>query len=1421
MRNPFLLLFALFFVLSLNLSASVEVRSTHMTTGDGVANNSIRHIFQDSKGFIWMGTLNGLSRYDGRSFVTFRPAGGDKLSLADHRVRNLEEDKNGFLWISTSAQLYSCYDLKKDCFVDFTGCGEYNQYYDRRMTTKNGDVWLWQEGNGCRKVVYKDEAFTSLAFKREKSNLPSNKVTYVFEDEQERIWIGSREGVAQLNGDKVVMVENNHNAFTALSYGDEVFFVSTNGKISVNKKTQYNSVVTHLSKSNPGMIVSGTLRLGDDWVIFTSEGGYVFHIPTKQVIRIPELDIRNGEVQVDNRGDFWIYNRTGKVWYVNANTRVVKTFQLIPTEKVNYIDQERYHIVHDSRDIIWISTYGNGLFAYNIATDQLQQFDSDINDFSHITSNFLQYVMEDRAGGIWVSSEYTGISHLSVLNEGAMRIFPEDESLSDRSNTVRMITRLKNNEITIGTRRGGIYTYDSHLKPNGKKQYFQSNIYSVVEGADGSLWMGSRGSGLSIDGKWYNYHAEDASSIGNDNIFTLYRDKKDRMWIGTFGGGLSLAVKGKEGYTFKRFLGKTYSQRQIRVILEDKNGWMWVGTSDGICVFEPDSLLANPDNYFVYNYNSGKLRSNEIKCICQDSKGRIWVGASGVGFSMCTLEGGYKNRSFKHYDVNDGLVNNMVQSIVEDQAGKLWIATEYGISRFDPELHTFENFFFSAYALGNVYSENSGCVNEEGKLLFGSNYGLVVISPEKIVNNSAATPQIAFTNLRVNGIAMRPGDVDSPLDRALVYADKVELKYFQNSFVLDFSTFDYSGASGTKYTYKLDNYDKDWSIPSSLNFAAYKNLAPGIYTLHVKASNGSGIWDDQEAVLKIVVSPPFWKTTWAFLLYAILMGVALYFSYRLMININTLRNRVQVEKQLTEYKLVFFTNISHEFRTPLTLIQGALEKMQRGGKVSKEMAYSLKIMDKSTQRMLRLINQLLEFRKMQNNKLALSLEETDVMAFLHEIFLSFNDAAESKNMDFKFLPSMASYKMFIDKGNLDKVTYNLLSNAFKYTPSGGKVIFSVTADEMKQQLIISVTDTGVGIPKEKRAELFKRFMQSSFSGSSMGVGLHLTHELVNVHKGTIGYDENEGGGSIFTVYLPTDVAVYEDKDFLIPHNVLLEEEKKHHKDILVEDASESFTLPVAPLNKRKVLIIEDDNDVREFLKEEVGQYFEVVAEADGSSGLERASTYDADLIICDVLMPGMTGFEVTHKLKNNFETSHIPIILLTAMSSAESHLEGVESGADAYITKPFSPKLLLARAFKLIEQREKLREKFSNDPNMMHPAICTSDKDKEFADKLHFFMEQQLTNPQFTVDEFASMMGLGRTVFYRKVRGVTGYSPNEYIRIIRMKKAAELLLENRYTVAEVSYKIGINDPFYFSKCFKQQFGVAPSVYLRGKEEDSL
>lgn len=953
--------------------------------------------------------------------------------------------------------------------------------------------------------------------------------------------------------------------------------------------------------------------------------------------------------------------------------------------------------------------------------------------------------------------------------------------------------------------------------------------------------MGTRGKGLQVgDDQHYIHQATDTNSLAADPVFCILQDRKQRMWIGTFGGGLDLAVPKKDKYIFRHFFNKTYGQKEIRTICEDRNGWIWVGTSEGVFVFDPDRIIKDPNDFYQYNLDNHALKSNEIKSIIQDKKGRIWIAESGIGFCVANIKNDYKDISFTHYTVNDGLVHSVVQAFIEDDEGNIWVSTEYGISCFNPENKIFNNYFFSNDILGNVYTE--GCAKlKDGRLAFGTNHGLIILNTKQI-KNKEKIPSVTFTDLKLNGISVRPADMDSPLTAALAYTDAISLKYYQSSFVIDFSTFDYPISTNTRFSYKLEGYDDDWSIPSTLNFAAYKNLPAGTYYLHVKACSVSGIWSDNEETLEIKVTPPFWATGWAFFVYILIAGIIMYFVYRTIRNINNLRNKIKVEKQLTEYKLVFFTNISHEFRTPLTLIQGALDRIHRTHNIPKEIRYSIKLMDKSTQRMLRLINQLLEFRKMQNNKLALSLEETDVIAFLYEIYLSFQDTAESKNMDFKFIPSVNSYKMYIDKGNIDKIAYNLLSNAFKYTPSGGKIEFSIYIDKQKQLLIMKVTDTGVGIPKEKRNELFKRFMQSSFSSDSIGVGLHLTHELVHVHKGNICYEENPSGGSIFIVTLPTDSSIYQSNDFLIPENAILKEEAQNHPSLSalneenahseseeeidkeVENIEKELKTELnasdqeGPLNKRKILIIEDDNDVREFLKEELTPYFEVAAEADGKNGLEYAHNNDIDLIISDVMMPGYNGFEITRKLKSDFSTSHIPIILLTALNAAESHLEGVKSGADSYITKPFSTKLLLASIFKLIEQRDKLKEKFSNDLSAKRPVMCTSDKDKEFVENLTKIVEEQLTNPEFTADDFASMMSLGRTIFYRKVRGVTGYTPKEYLRIMRMKKAAELLSTKKYTVSEVTYMVGINDPFYFSRCFKAQFGISPSSYQKRYQE---
>ena len=1425
MKYRLLYLFVIFnLILLLPAYADIELRSNQMRTSDGLPSNSVRCMFQDSKGFLWLGTLNGLTRYDGHSFLTYQLESGkhEHISLADNRIKHVVEDKNGFLWIRTVPELFSCYDLQKACFVDFTGSGDDGENYSEIFMATNGNVWIWHRKHGARQIICKeDRSMTSVKFRTKLGNLPNDRIRFIDEDSTGRIWIGTAKGLAVVDRERVTFVDSKLNFISAFLYKKDMYFLTKKGElykcVKGSDKLEY---LSSLPVMDNKLSVSAHVLIKDKLIILTSAHGvYEFDFRSFQITLHRNLNINNGKVIRDNCGDNWIYNNTGRLYYINAENGVVKELILIPEKKMKHIDYERYQVVRDEQGFVWISTYGNGLFVYDMQENRLEHFVSGRENAGPIGSDFLLCLMKDRTGGIWVSSEYSGLSHMFVSNKGITHVYPESPDNFDRSNTIRLLTKMSDGNIWLGTRCGGVYCYDSSLNVKLNKHSFPYNVYAVSEDCRGNVWMGTRGSGLKIGDIWYKPNAKDTLSLSHTNIFSILRDKKDRMWVGTFGGGLNLGEPtGNERYKFRHFFkGKKYGMRTVRVMAEDSRGMIWMGTSEGICIFCPDSLLVDEDKCQWFSYTDDNFCSNEIRCLFRDSKDRMWVGTAGSGLILCELTHDCKSLKYTQYGVSEGLVNNMVQSILEDYSGRLWVATEYGISRFNPDNHSFENFFFSPYTLGNVYGENSACLGADAKLIFGTNYGLTVIDPKRIPIEKMAS-SVVITGLSVNGIQVRPNTPGSPLKHSLAYSDEITLKHYQNSFMLDFSTLDYSESGQVKYMYWLENYDKKWNLPSSLSFASYKYLDPGTYVFHVKYCDGSGVWNDVETSLKIVIVPPFWKTGWAILCYVILLLIVLYFIYRVVRNFNRLRNRINVEKQLTEYKLIFFTNISHEFRTPLTLIQGALEKMYKIDGIPPALQHPLKIMDRSTQRMLRLINQLLEFRKMQNNKLALSLQEVDVIVFLNEIYLSFIDVAEQKKMDFQFLPSVSSYKMFIDKNNLDKVVYNLLSNAFKYTPSGGKITFSVSVDEKKKCLQIIVSDSGVGIPKEKQGELFKRFMQSNFSGNSIGVGLHLTHELVLVHKGSIEYRENEGGGSVFTVCIPTEKDRYEEKDFLVSGNILLEEEnmKNHHLPEFVDECKKYEKLP-ALSGKHKILVIEDDNDIRRFLQEELSAYFEVEVAADGISGFEKACNYDADLIICDVLMPGMTGFEVTHKLKNEFATSHIPIILLTALTSEEKHLKGFEVGADAYVEKPFSFKLLLAQIFRLIEQCEKLRKKFSSEPGVVRPALCNTDRDKEFADHLVAVVEKIYSQSNISIDEFAQMMGVGRTVFYKKLRGVTGYSPNEYLRVVRMKKAAELFqTEINLTVAEVSYKVGINDPLYFSKCFKAHFGVSPSVYQRGE-----
>lgn len=1239
--------------------------------------------------------------------------------------------------------------------------------------------------------------------------LPSNAVSDIYQDQKGFMWFSTNNGLARYDG-SLMKVYLQDSAYASSSdrrvkriTEDKDFkymWIYTASETFYCLDMTMGHLVDYLSEAKGWRAQERPLhftqsKLQENGLFYMwgpKDGGLIVdyrdgnfkvkHLSTKEMEAIlPKLQdvkmadkqlvqkwkVPNGRVLTDNKGGKWIYNNTGILRKVVGDSLI--TLRLLPNE-TNYIDYERFNIVEDNHGLVWISTYGKGLFVFNHDLNQGQHFVANEKGESPIASNYLLCITADRRDGVWVSAEYGGVSHLQVMDKGVVRIFPNGRENLDLSNVVRMVKKQRDNSVMVGTRDGCLYHYSADMAQMLVKSHFDSNIYSVVEMPQGRMWIGTRGKGI------YGIPGLD---FKNKKVFCLKPDDRGRMWIGTFGEGLSVAIPRGEGYEVKTFFADSVGLNEVRCLAIDRKGMLWGGTSGGLFCVDPTRFAADGKGLRVYK------RGSEIHDMLVDRQGRLWLTVPGEGL-VCMQDG-----NFRILDASQGLINNMVQSVVETEDGNLWVSTQQGVSCWKAKDNSFDNYLFSRVMMGNVYNENSAVCLDDGRVLLGGNYGLTIINPSRISHVKGQT-SVVFTS--------HP------------YSDEMTLSYEERSPKINFSTLDYSDVNNVKYTYWLEGYDSSWSVPSPTPWVNYQNLPFGSYRLHVKASYSDGIWG-KESVLDISVEPPFYLSVWAWVFYALFLTVVIVMVVKSIREKNILKGKIKFEQELIRYKLVFFTNIAHEFRTPLTLIQGSLEKEKRIMKTNHwqlELEKTVRTMDKSVQRMLRLIDQLLEFRKMQTGKLKLSLQETDVVMFVQGICKMFDDAAESKQIDFKFESQLPAYLMYLDQQKMDKVVFNLLSNAFKYTHAKGTISVSLSFTDV---MTIRVADTGVGIPQEKREQLFSRFMQSSYTGESFGIGLHLTHELVRTHHGEITYQENEGGGSVFVVTIPLQKDCYEASDFLVKDSPILKADLTKERDGQEEKTTDAVpSAPSAPLNRRTILLIEDDNDVREFLLSELESCFDLKVASDGKAGIAMAKELDVDLIVSDVMMPGMNGFELTKRLKNSFETSHIPIILLTALSTDENVLEGTESGADAYITKPFSPQLLMARILQLLNQREILRQKFGKVPQEIRSAMLRNEQDSLFVKRLDSIVYSRLGEQDLSVDKVAGLLHLGRTIFYKKVRGTTGYTPNEYIRVIRLRKAAELLKESEKNVSEVAYAVGFDNPYYFSKCFKEQFGMPPSQY---------
>lgn len=1353
------------------LSLPIEVKAKRVTIQEGLPSNVVSDMQQDQKGFLWFSTHNGLARYDGNVVTTYLDNDSTGVSALIGRTKKALEDVTyKKLWVYSSSERLTCLNMVDGKEEKY--CQEVEKlHFPNWKLVCDGMFWLWGAKDGAMLVDYRSGSFLTRRFAQ--AEIGSSRVPLIDSLDKDNVVLCTTDKVFLYSEGRLFCIAKGMRMSRTRPFHHKMLMVSEKGDVYVLRqgKLQRFSHVAYVD----GEVATGDLLMGNRWILFTNRRSFSIDVRTGEVAECEgEWLIPNGRVLTDNKGRKWIYNKTGVLRLVRQDKLV--PLILFPQQTTNYIDYERFHIVEDNHGLIWISTYGKGLFVFNQDLTQSQHFVADKLGESPVASNYLLGIIADRHDGVWVSSEYGGVSHIQVMDKGVERIYPNGEGNMDFSNVVRMVKKMNDGTVMVGTRAGSLYHYSADMSQVLGKSHFDSNVYGIVQMPNGETWIGTRGKGI--------YGAK-GLDFKDRNVFCMASDAKHRMWIGTFGKGLSLVYPRKDGYGVKTFFADSVGLNEVRCMVIDKHGVLWCGTSGGLIRIPVDEFVKDASRYKTY------VRDYEIRDVIVDRQGRLWLSASGDGLVQVEPGDGETEPKFYVFNTSNGLVNNLVQSVVDTPDGNLWISTQQGVTAWNARKKSFENYMFSRNPMGNVYNENSAVCLDDGRVVLGGNCGLTIIQPSRLSHVSGLT-DVVFTSYP--------------------YSDEITLTYEQRSPNIHFSTLDYSDVRNVKYTYRLEGFDQAWSQPSSTPWAAYQKLPAGKYLLHVKACTSDGTWG-KESTLVIRIKPPFYLTSWAIMIYVLLVLGVIILVVKFVHDKNVLRNRIRLEQELTRYKLVFFTNIAHEFRTPLTLMQGSLEKekcIMKANRWQTELEKTIRVMDKSVQRMLRLIDQLLEFRKMQAGKLKLSLQETDAVMFVKGICRMFDDAAESKEIAYSFESSEPAHAMFLDQQMIDKVVFNLLSNAFKYTPAKGTISVSLSFTDV---MTIRVADTGVGIPQEKREQLFSRFMQSSYTGESFGIGLHLTHELVRTHHGEITYQENEGGGSVFVVTIPLQKDCYEASDFLVKDSPILKADLTKERDGQEEKTTDAVpSAPSAPLNRRTILLIEDDNDVREFLLSELESCFDLKVASDGKAGIAMAKELDVDLIVSDVMMPGMNGFELTKRLKNSFETSHIPIILLTALSTDENVLEGTESGADAYITKPFSPQLLMARILQLLNQREILRQKFGKVPQEIRSAMLRNEQDSLFVKRLDSIVYSRLGEQDLSVDKVAGLLHLGRTIFYKKVRGTTGYTPNEYIRVIRLRKAAELLKEGEKNVSEVAYAVGFDNPYYFSKCFKEQFGMPPSQY---------
>jgi len=1139
---------------------------------------------------------------------------------------------------------------------------------------------------------------------------------------------------------------------------------------------------------------------------------------------------------------FYIYeDRSGILWIESQSFGIVrfdprsnKTEYLFPQKDYKLSPKMRnVSVLEDKKGTVWINLGGKVSF-YNSHEKRMEPLSVNTAIYTRGLPKNISRMFYDKTGVLWVESGFDGIDKLMFLENDFNQLVPHPESDVKEDNEVRGILSDRNSRLWIGTKGGELLVYQNGRRipcPLAENGINGAAAYAIMEDKAGRLWMGTKADGLfkasPVDSRGSNYVVEQympdkssSGSISSNSIYCLLQDRKGRLWAGSYEEGL-IQVEERNGKTsFKTRFNcfKNYPEGgflKIRHMAEDAAGRIWIGTTAGLLIFNPDSDRA--ENYVFKQYkkepgNINSLGGNDVQFILCDSKKQMWVLSTTGGLNRAIGNDPIKSLSFKNYSSRDGLPSDFLLSCAEDRHGNLWIATLNGISKFSIDRGRFQNFNYNDGLVEASFSEASCTKTQSGELVFGSVAGFLSFNPEKIQVQKITAP-LVFTNFQVNSEDIVPGE-GSPLKSSINTTKEIELKYDQNVLSIDFAVLDFHSVNKQNYAYRLVGFDNVWRSTEGQRRATYTKLPPGEYVFEVKSLNDELYKNVPFRSLQITILPPPWKTWWAYTIYLIIAAVAFVAARRVAITMLKLRQGLEVERKLADLKLNFFTQISHELRTPLTLIVNPSEEILEHEQLSGKGKEYMNVVVKNSRRMLRMVNQVLDLRKVQSGSATLKLTEVEINSFIRNLLDYFNESISHKKLKIEVDSNTDELQANVDAEKLEIVLYNLLANAIKFSSENSLIRIKVQQDEALQSFKIEVADEGPGVAETELNDIFKLYYEGKQTAGNTvkgtGIGLALSKELIELHGGKIYAEHNLPHGLRVIIDLKLgQTTSNSNKAFTEPALQVPEALSLSEKDDL-SDSGKKEDLKEQPL----LLIVEDNDDLRAFLASKFSQYYRIETAADGEEGFEKAKELLPDLVLSDIMMPKVDGIQLLDQLKNSSVTSHIPVVLLTARYSVESQVEALRYGADYYITKPFDQHLLQAAIESIIRQRKKTFQLLQDKEEIVPADTGITEYDKQFLEKILNIVESKLTDTQFNIDDVADSLGMSRSAFYRKFKSLTDTTPVEFVRETRLKKAKALMDAGEDNISVVAYSVGFNNPKYFSSCFKASYQQTPSEYVK-------